>query len=77
TQILDEEHTEMSENEVDADFPLSVFADMNVEELIAHDDDDDKDESNNSPLNFRTCPTTPASAVRKGLSRSLHNLTVT
>ncbi|CAF1673830.1 unnamed protein product [Rotaria magnacalcarata] len=76
TQILDEEHTEMSENEVDADFPLSVFADMNVEELIAHDDDD-KDESNNSPLNFRTCPTTPASAVRKGLSRSLHNLTVT
>ncbi|CAF5178246.1 unnamed protein product, partial [Rotaria magnacalcarata] len=40
-------------------------------------DDDDKDESNNSPLNFRTCPTTPASAVRKGLSRSLHNLTVT
>ncbi|CAF4203191.1 unnamed protein product, partial [Rotaria magnacalcarata] len=40
TQILDEEHTEMSENEVDADFPLSVFADMNVEELIAHDDDD-------------------------------------
>ncbi|CAF4248568.1 unnamed protein product [Rotaria socialis] len=74
-QILDEEYIARSENDVDADFPLSVFADMNVEQLIAHDDD--KDESNNSPSGFRTCPTTPASAVRKGLSRSLHNLTVT
>ncbi|CAF2385589.1 unnamed protein product [Rotaria sp. Silwood2] len=73
TQLLDDDDTGISDNEINKDFPLSIFADMDIEYLIS----DDNDELNNSPLDFRTCPTTPASAIRKGLSRSLNNLTVT
>lgn len=51
-------------------FPLSVFADMDVEHLFLNDDDDDK-----SPSNFQTCPTTPSVIQRKGHSQSLRNLT--
>ena len=74
---IDEDDDEEIDNEINIDFPLSVFADMDVEHLFSDDDDDDhdKDELNNSPLNFRTCPTTPASAIRKDCSRSLNNLT--
>lgn len=48
-------------------FPLATFADMDLEQLFA--DDQDK-----SPSLFRTCPTTPACPIRKGCSRSLNNL---
>jgi len=48
-------------------FPLSIFADMDVENLFS---DDDKPSSE-----FRTCPTTPAITMRKIYSKSLDNLT--
>ena len=48
-------------------FPLSIFADMDVENLFS---DNDKPSSD-----FRTCPTTPAINIRKGHSQSLDNLT--
>jgi hypothetical protein len=48
-------------------FPLSIFADMDVENLFS---DDDKPSSD-----FRTCPTTPAITMRKIYSKSLDNLT--
>jgi hypothetical protein len=74
TQTMDEDDNEQIDNEINIDFPLSIFAEMDVEHLFS-DDNDDKDELNNSPLNFRTCPTTPASTIRKDRSRSLNNLT--
>lgn len=69
TQTTDEDR---SENEMNIDFPLSIFSDMDVEHLFS---DINHYESNNSPVNYRTCPNTPASTMRKGLSRSLNNLT--
>ncbi len=66
----DDDDDDQSDNEITVDFP---FAEMDIEHLFS-DDDDDKDELNNSPLDFRTCPTTPASTIRKGRSRSLNNL---
>ena len=74
TQTMDEDDNDRSDNEINIDFPLSIFAEMDVEHLFS--DIDDNDESNNPPLDYRTCPTTPASTMRKGCSRSLHNLTV-
>jgi hypothetical protein len=69
---MDEDDDGQSENEINLEFPLSIFAEMDIEHLFS----DDNDESNNSPLDFRTCPTTPASTMRKGRSRSLSHLTM-
>jgi hypothetical protein len=73
TQTMDEDDNDRSEDEINIDFPLSVFSEMDVEHLFS--DAHDNDELNNSPLDYRTCPTTPASTIRKGRSRSLNNLT--
>ena len=70
----DDDDDEQNDNTINKSFPLSIFAVMDVEHLFS-DDDDDKEEANNSPLDFRTCPTTPASTIRKGCSQSLGNLT--
>lgn len=56
------------DSDLERDFPLSIFAGMDVEHLFSDD------ESLKSPSDFRTCPTTPASTLRKGCSRSLNNL---
>jgi hypothetical protein len=69
TQVPNDDDNEQSDNEVDIDFPLSIFSGMDVEHLFSDDD------FNNSPSDFRTCPTTPAFTIRKGHSRSLNNLT--
>lgn len=75
TPIVDEGDTVFNESPVNLDFPLSIFSDMDVEYLVSCDKD--KEEPNNSPSDFRTCPTTPNASVRKGLSQSMHNITVT
>ena len=74
TQTFDREDTEHIDDEISRDFPLSIFAEMDIEHLFS---DDDNDESNSSPSGFRTCPTTPAPTIRQGCSRSLNDLTVT
>jgi len=71
-QTMDEDDDEQSINEINSSFPLSIFSDMDIEHLFS----DDNDELNNSPSNFSTCPTTPASTIRKGRSRSLSHLTM-
>ncbi|CAF1118787.1 unnamed protein product [Adineta steineri] len=63
-----------SNNEYNQDFPLSIFAEMDIEHLFSDNNNNDNDEPNNPPLDYRTCPTTPASTIRKGLSQSLTNL---
>ncbi|UJR36419.1 hypothetical protein I4U23_029142 [Adineta vaga] len=69
THTLDEDDPDDIDNEIDHDFPLSIFADMDVEHLFS-----DFNEICNSPLNYRTCPTTPASTIGKDRSQSLNNL---
>lgn len=54
----------------DEDFPLAIFADMDVEHLFSDDDED----LTNPPLDFRTCPTTPATTIRQGGSQILSDL---
>ncbi len=71
----DEEEEEQSSKEINFDFPLSIFAEMDVEHLFSDDNNNTDDDLNNSPLDFRTCPTTPATNIRKGRSRSLSQLT--
>ena len=75
-QTIDVHRHEPIHSVIDLDFPLSIFADMDIEHLFADDDDDavEHEESLRSPADFRTCPTTPACAMRKGHSRSLTNL---
>jgi hypothetical protein len=72
SQTMDEDDDEQSENEINRDFPLSIFSEMDIEHLFS----DDNDDLNNSPSDFRTCPTTPASTIRKGRSQSLSHLTM-
>lgn len=72
TQTMDEDDDEPNTNEINLEFPLAIFSEMDVEHLFS----DDNDELNNSPSDFRTCPTTPASTIRKGRSRSLSHLTM-
>ncbi len=69
----EDDDEEQSTNEINFDFPLSIFSEMDVEHLFSDHDKDD--ELNNSPLDFRTCPTTPATIIRKGRSQSLSQLT--
>lgn len=66
------EDTELNDEEINVEFPLAIFANMDIEHLFSDNDDD---ELNNSPSDFRTCPTTPAPTLRKGRSRSLSQLT--
>ena len=68
----DDEDEEQNSKEINIDFPLSIFAEMDVEHLFSDNDDD---ELNSSPSDFRTCPTTPATNIRKGRSQSLSQLT--
>jgi hypothetical protein len=65
-----------NDRSIEQDFPLSIFADMDIEHLFTDDDSNDNDRNNSmkSPVTFRTCPTTPALPMRKGYSRSLNNL---
>ncbi|CAF0781407.1 unnamed protein product [Adineta ricciae] len=72
THTLDEEDHDENSSEIDSDFPLSIFADMDVEHLFTNDD-----HVINSPLNYHTCPTTPASPLRKDGSHSLTDLSTT
>jgi hypothetical protein len=60
--------TESDYEDNNDNFPLSIFADMDVENLFS-------DDFHKSPSDFRTCPTTPATNPRKGHSKSLNNLT--
>ncbi len=69
--LNEDDDEEQSNNEINFDFPLSIFAEMDIEHLFSDNDD----ELNNSPLDFRTCPTTPALIIRKGRSQSLSQLT--
>jgi hypothetical protein len=52
---------------INEDFPLSIFADMDVENLFSEHDKPSSD--------FRTCPTTPAINIRQDHTESLDNLT--
>lgn len=76
TQTSDEnddfEHDD--KQDINVEFPLSIFADMDIEHLFSNEHNND-DELNNSPLDFRTCPTTPAATRRIVRSRSLGLLT--
>lgn len=79
TQALEDDDSLHNDDEIDLNnFPLSIFAEMDIENLFSDGHNtDDKDELTNCPSDFRTCPTTPASTIRKGLSRSLNNIAVT
>jgi len=66
TQTMNEEDDDLDDDDDDdyeTDFPLAIFAKMDVEHLFSDNND------------FRTCPTTPAVTIRKGRSRSLVDLT--
>jgi hypothetical protein len=52
----------------DEDFLLSIFGDMDVENLFLEDE--------RPTAGFRTCPTTPAINVKNGHSQSSNNLTI-
>lgn len=54
-------------NETDEDdFPLAIFADMDVENLFSEDD--------KPPSDFQTCPTTPAINLKNDHSENLQHL---
>lgn len=77
TQTMTEEDDDLEDDDDDdnhhleINFPLSIYAEMDVEHLFSDNDDD----LNSVPLDFRTCPTTPAVPIRKGCSQSLVDLT--
>ncbi|CAF1502841.1 unnamed protein product [Rotaria sordida] len=59
-------NTQINNENINEEFPLSIFADMDVENLFSEDD--------KPQLDFRTCPTTPSINIRKIHSQSLNNL---
>ncbi|CAF3987787.1 unnamed protein product [Rotaria sp. Silwood1] len=59
-------NTQTHDENINEEFPLSIFADMDVENLFSEDDKPHSD--------FRTCPTTPLIDMRKIHSHSLNHL---
>ena len=62
------------ETNSEPDFPLAIFADMDVENLF---NDTVDDHSHAAATDFRTCPNTPAVLRRVHFSRSLDDLVST
>jgi hypothetical protein len=59
-------NNQINNENINENFPLSIFADMDVENLFSEDDKPISD--------FRTCPTTPAINVRNNHNESLDYL---
>ncbi|CAF2399690.1 unnamed protein product [Rotaria sp. Silwood2] len=59
-------NTQVNDENINEEFPLSIFSDMDAENLFS---EDDKPQSG-----FRTCPTTPSINIRKIHSQSLNHL---
>ena len=71
---LEDLRRHIAERNFQRDFPLFIFADMDVENLFTDSVDD---HSHTAATDFRTCPNTPAVPRRLHVSRSLNNLTST